>query len=158
MFPIIIEDTWHFLILYSQLYSFQVVEKVVFHSLDLMFDWKALSYLDSLNILKNISQLKKFIEWILVMIDDNDSHEISKNNLHDLGINLLESNSKNSSDSMNLKIKDARDEFEKNYLMYNLEKFEYNVSKMSVEIGMERTALYRKLKLLKINMEIWQWK
>ena len=55
---------------------------------------------------------------------------------------------------MNLKIKDARDEFEKNYLMYNLEKFEYNVSKMSVEIGMERTALYRKLKLLKINMEI----
>ena len=118
------------------------------------FSTEALSYLDSLNILKNISQLKKFIEWILVMIDDNDSHEISKNNLHDLGINLLESNSKNSSDSMNLKIKDARDQFEKNYLMYNLEKFEYNVSKMSVEIGMERTALYRKLKLLKINMEI----
>ena len=117
------------------------------------FSTEALSYLDSLNILKNISQLKKFIEWVLVMID-NDTHEISKNDLHDLGINLLESNSKNSSDSMNLKIKDARDEFEKNYLMYNLEKFEYNVSKMSVEIGMERTALYRKLKLLKINMEI----
>ena len=118
------------------------------------FSSEALSYLDSLNILKNISQLKKFIEWILVMIDDNDIREISKNDLHDLGINLLESNLKNSSDSMNLKIKDARDEFEKNYLMYNLEKFEYNVSKMSVEIGMERTALYRKLKLLKINMEI----
>ena len=118
------------------------------------FSTEALSYLDSLNILKNISQLKKFIEWISVMIDDNNTHEISKNDLHDLGINLLESNSKNSSDSMNLKIKDARDEFEKNYLMYNLEKFEYNVSKMSVEIGMERTALYRKLKLLKINMEI----
>ena len=117
------------------------------------FSTEALSYLDSLNILKNISQLKKFIEWVLVMID-NDTHEISKNDLHDLGINLLESNSKNSSDSMNLKIKDARDQFEKNYLMYNLEKFEYNVSKMSVEIGMERTALYRKLKLLKINMEI----
>ena len=51
---------------------------------------------------------------------------------------------------MNLKIKEAREEFEKNYLLYNLDKFDYNISKMSGEIGMERTALYRKLKLLKI--------
>jgi len=117
------------------------------------FSDEALFYLYNLKILKNISQLKKFIEWIIVMMDDN-KNEISKNDLHELGINLLQDNSKNSEDSMNLKIKEARDEFEKNYLMYNLEKFEYNVSKMSVEIGMERTALYRKLKSLNINMEI----
>ena len=36
----------------------------------------------------------------------------------------------------------------------NLEKFKYNVSKMSSKIGMERTALYRKLKTLNITMEL----
>ena len=37
---------------------------------------------------------------------------------------------------------------------YLKKKFKYNIAKMSQEIGMERTALYRKLKLLKINTEI----
>ena len=30
----------------------------------------------------------------------------------------------------------------------------YNVSKMANEIGMERTAIYRKLKLLNIKMDL----
>ena len=42
---------------------------------------------------------------------------------------------------MNLKIKDAREGFEKNYLIYNLEKFKYNVAKMSQELLMERISL-----------------
>ena len=59
-----------------------------------------------------------------------------------------------SNESMNLNLKEAREEFEKKYLIYNLEKFKYNVSKMSSKIGMERTALYRKLKTLNIPMEL----
>ena len=54
---------------------------------------------------------------------------------------------------MDFKIKEAREDFEKKYLIYNLEKFKYNVSKMSSEIGMERTALYRKLKLLRLFLK-----
>ena len=67
---------------------------------------------------------------------------------------LSDSNYANSEDSMNLDIKDAREQFEKKYLIYNLQKFKYNVSKMSDAIGMERTALYRKIKLLNINTEL----
>ena len=37
---------------------------------------------------------------------------------------------------------------------FNLEKFKYNVTKMAKEIGMERTAIYRKLKLLNIKTEL----
>ena len=48
-------------------------------------------------------------------------------------------------------IKQARESFEKNYLTYNLKKYNNNISQVSQKIGMERTALYRKLKLLKIN-------
>ena len=47
-------------------------------------------------------------------------------------------------------IKEARESFEKNYLIYNLKKYNNNISQVSQKIGMERTALYRKLKLLKI--------
>ena len=67
---------------------------------------------------------------------------------------LSDPNYANSEDSMNLDIKDAREQFEKKYLIYNLQKFKYNISKMSDAIGMERTALYRKLKLLNINTEL----
>jgi len=54
----------------------------------------------------------------------------------------------------NLKIKDARDNFEKKFLLYNLKKFKYNVSLLSSKIGMERTALYRKIKSMNIKMDI----
>ena len=47
-------------------------------------------------------------------------------------------------------IKEARESFEKSYLTYNLKKYNNNISQVSQKIGMERTALYRKLKLLKI--------
>ena len=46
---------------------------------------------------------------------------------------------------LNQNLKIAREIFEKKYLEYNLNKFNNNISKMSNEIGMERTALYRKL-------------
>ena len=47
-------------------------------------------------------------------------------------------------------LKEARESFEKSYLTYNLKKYNNNISQVSQKIGMERTALYRKLKLLKI--------
>ena len=51
---------------------------------------------------------------------------------------------------MDCTLKEARENFEKDYLEYNLSKYNFNISKMSSKIGMERTALYRKLKLMKI--------
>ncbi len=118
------------------------------------FSEDAISYIINLNFFKNISQLKKFVEWILVMLNSKNIVEISKNDLLSTFSDLSDSNYANSEDSMNLDIKDAREQFEKKYLIYNLQKFKYNVSKMSDAIGMERTALYRKLKLLNINTEL----
>ena len=73
-------------------------------------------------------------------------------------INLLNGflNEDNKTEKINTKefldcnIKQARESFEKNYLTYNLKKYNNNISQVSQKIGMERTALYRKLKLLKI--------
>tara|TARA_B100000963_G_scaffold351400_1_gene362938 strand:+ start:1111 stop:2472 length:1362 start_codon:yes stop_codon:yes gene_type:complete len=117
------------------------------------FSNDALIYLKNLSCIKNISQLKKFIEWIIFMLNDKKVDRISKNDLIELSKDLAGFDNAFLDDSMNLKIKDAREDFEKNYLIYNLQKYKYNVAKMSQEIGMERTALYRKLKILKISME-----
>ena len=88
------------------------------------------------------------------MLNNKSIKEINKNHLIELGDNLTNSKESYTENNMNLKIKEAREEFEKNYLLYNLDKFDYNISKMSGEIGMERTALYRKLKSMKIKTEI----
>lgn len=50
-------------------------------------------------------------------------------------------------------LRQAREQFEKAYLEYQLEKHSGNVSKMAKEAGMERTHLYRKLRSLGIEIK-----
>ena len=62
-------------------------------------------------------------------------------------------NSQEKSDVLGLPIKDARINFEKNYLLSQIKRFNGNMTKVADFIGMERTALYRKLKSLNINID-----
>ncbi len=55
--------------------------------------------------------------------------------------------------NLDLPLRDARENFEKAYLIYQLEKANGNVSKLANEVGIERTHLYRKLKTLGINLK-----
>ena len=55
------------------------------------------------------------------------------------------------SDSSVYPLKEARELFEKNYLLTQLKKNHGNVSKTADVIGMERSALHRKLKSLGIK-------
>ncbi len=120
----------------------------------MFFSKDAISYLINTECFINMSQLKSFVEWIIIMLNNNKIKDISKKHLIELGGKLINSKDSFSENTMNLKIKDAREVFEKKYLIYNLKKFKYNISKISNEIGMERTALYRKLKTLNIKMEV----
>jgi len=52
---------------------------------------------------------------------------------------------------LSLPLKEARELFERSYLLYQLEHSEGSISRLSNLIGMERTHLYRKLKSLGIN-------
>ena len=109
------------------------------------------------DIFSNFSQLEKFIDWLVVMFEKSNFEVISKEIFEKLMtkvFNLDQSLFKRDDDKLfNLKIKDARDSFEKKFLIYNLKKFKYNVSLLSSKIGMERTALYRKIKLMNIKMD-----
>jgi len=48
-------------------------------------------------------------------------------------------------------LKEAREKFEKNYLASQLKKHKGNISKTAEFVGMERSALHRKLKTLGIK-------
>ena len=53
--------------------------------------------------------------------------------------------------AMNFPLKEAREEFEKKYLLNKIKTNNGNISKTADQIGMERSALHRKLKLLGIK-------
>ena len=55
--------------------------------------------------------------------------------------------------SLELSLKEARYEFEKEYLLSQIKRFNGNITKVSEFTGMERTALYRKIKSLDIKID-----
>ena len=113
-----------------------------------------LTFIMDIKFLKSTSQLKKFLEWSLSILYDNNDKLITKESIVRLMLNFIGDTSLlNDSEVLDHNIKNAREVFEKKYLEHNLNKFKKNISKMSLEIGMERTALYRKLKSLNIKMD-----
>ena len=55
---------------------------------------------------------------------------------------------------ISLPLKNARKVFEKNYLQSQLNRFDGNISKTASFIGMERSALHRKLKQLGLTEDL----
>ena len=117
-------------------------------------DNQALASLQAINWSGNVRQLKNTIERILIMIDDNDLNIISYDMLPKDLINIekLEQKNDNNVDIeylYSLKLKEARNIFEHDYILKNLDRFNGNVSKTANFIGMERSAFHRKLNTLK---------
>ena len=96
----------------------------------------------------NIRELRNLVERIVILSQD-DVDKIEK-----LVYNYFNSNLKvdkiNSSKS-DLTLKEARDNFEREYLIKQLKINDGNVSKTAKSVGMERSALHRKLSLLNIK-------
>ena len=57
----------------------------------------------------------------------------------------------NISENLSFTLREARENFEREYLSSQLKKFSGNISKTAKFVGMERSALHRKLKLLGIK-------
>ncbi|MCU7879906.1 MAG: sigma-54 dependent transcriptional regulator [Candidatus Thiodiazotropha sp. (ex Lucinoma aequizonata)] len=103
--------------------------------------------------LGNVRELKNLVQRLLILGAGN---EISQEEVDaalgspDMGSALggLESLV-----SFNQPLRQAREEFEKVYLEYQLRQHGGNISRMAKEIGMERTHLYRKLKFLEIGFK-----
>tara|TARA_A100001015_G_scaffold317577_1_gene434948 strand:- start:1344 stop:2705 length:1362 start_codon:yes stop_codon:yes gene_type:complete len=98
----------------------------------------------------NVRELRNLVERISIL-----SQNENKTNIGRFLNEILSKNSSQALNSTNLSmdypLKQARENFEKNYLLTQLKKNKGNISKTAEFIGMERSALHRKLKSLGIK-------
>lgn len=103
----------------------------------------------------NVRQLRNLIDWLLIMAPGGASDPIRPDMLPpEIGANtpaLL--NIDRTADIMALPLREARDLFETQYLQAQLMRFGGNISRTAQFVGMERSALHRKLKQLGVNAD-----
>jgi two-component system nitrogen regulation response regulator NtrX len=100
-------------------------------------------------------QLKNMVEWIVTNLisEDDDKRLIEMRDLPQEiidGKKAVNSNIQFISTVSDLSIRAAREAFEKEYFTEQLRKFSGNISQTAKFVGMERSALHRKLKSLDI--------
>lgn len=104
----------------------------------------------------NVRQLKNHIERLLILArSDNNSDVITADMLpEETSDPIAKTLSDKSHNIMTMQIREAREVFEKNYILAQMERFDGNISKTADNIGMERSALHRKLKGLGVKYKI----
>ena len=96
----------------------------------------------------NIRELRNLIERIAIL--QPDSKEKMSNIIKE-SLKTDNIQEKVSENNLSIPLKEAREKFEKEYLTIQLKKFNGNISKTANFVGMERSALHRKLKGLGIK-------
>ena len=98
----------------------------------------------------NIRQLRNNIERLLILTrDDNNEEPITAEHLPaEIGDSLPRVPTDNDQHIMALPLREARELFEKQYLVAQINRFGGNISRTAEFVGMERSALHRKLKSL----------
>jgi two-component system nitrogen regulation response regulator NtrX len=101
----------------------------------------------------NVRQLRNVMEWILIMTPMDQQGDIRADMLPPelIDDNLTLVRPDINADIMSMPLREAREMFEKQYLAAQINRFGGNISKTSQFVGMERSALHRKLKMLGIT-------
>ena len=100
----------------------------------------------------NVRELRNLVERITILSANESKENIDKIIQDILNRSNNENNDKNIFEkSFASPLKEAREHFEKEYLITQLKKNHGNISKTADFIGMERSALHRKLKSLGIK-------
>jgi two-component system nitrogen regulation response regulator NtrX len=115
----------------------------------------ALAVLQSYNWPGNVRQLRNVMEWLIIMAQVGANGEITADSLPPelIDSNITVMRPELSTDIMSMPLREARETFEKQYLAAQINRFGGNISKTSNFVGMERSALHRKLKMLGIGNE-----
>jgi len=101
----------------------------------------------------SVRQLRNVIETIIILSERSRDEIIG---LDALPADLLAGPKEQGTEqllqkSLSLPLREARELFEQHYMASQLSKFDGNISQMAKFIGMERSALHRKLKTLKVD-------
>jgi two-component system, NtrC family, nitrogen regulation response regulator NtrX len=119
------------------------------------FSADALAALQAYDWPGNVRQLRNLVDWLLIMAPGSQADPIRADMLPpEIGSRapaLL--NIDPTADIMSLPLREARDLFETQYLQAQLLRFGGNISRTAQFVGMERSALHRKLKQLGVNSD-----
>ncbi|MGU3574878.1 sigma-54-dependent transcriptional regulator [Brucellaceae bacterium C25G] len=98
----------------------------------------------------NVRQLRNNIERLMILARGDDPDEPITAELlpADIGDTLPRTPSESDQHIMALPLREAREMFEKEYLIAQINRFGGNISRTAEFVGMERSALHRKLKSL----------
>ena len=118
------------------------------------YNYKSFSIIDNNYLLNydwpgNVRELRNLIERIAILSPGENNEKI---------INIIKESLSKSvednfsvTDTLSIPLREARESFEKEYLVSQLKKFGGNISKTAKFVGMERSALHRKLKILGVK-------
>ena len=100
----------------------------------------------------NVRQLRNIVERLLILASDDVTEAVSADLLPtDLGNNGSWNGGKGGDLVISLPLREAREIFERDYLVAQINRFGGNISRTAAFIGMERSALHRKLKSLGVG-------
>jgi len=122
---------------------------------DKIFTKEALETLQSYKWPGNVRQLRHVAQWVDVLYGE-EARPYAPEHLP-LEVSGLQGAAASSSEAaalsheiLGLPLREAREAFEKDYLLSQIDRFEGNISKTAQFIGMERSALHRKIKNLNV--------
>ena len=96
----------------------------------------------------NVRELRNNVERVMIVTSGDISEEITTAHLNSDAINSSAAPSLGGEHLLAMPLRDARDAFERDYITAQLSRFGGNISKTANFIGMERSALHRKIKML----------
>lgn len=104
----------------------------------------------------NVRQLRNIVEWLLIMAPGEARDPVRADMLPPEIIHGAPPTLRmdRASEVMALSLREAREVFEREYLIAQLSRFGGNISRTASFVGMERSALHRKLKLLGIQYPV----
>lgn len=98
----------------------------------------------------NLRQLRNNVERLMILTRGDDPDELVTADLlpAEIGDTLPRAPTESDQHIMALPLREARERFEKEYLIAQINRFGGNISRTAEFVGMERSALHRKLKSL----------
>jgi len=108
------------------------------------FSEKAIELLQSYSWPGNVRELKNIVERVVIMTTDTKIYA------HHLPALVQKTASLITREMRGMPLKKARQEFEKEYIVYHLQRNEWSVSKTAQELMIDRTSLYKKMRTYSI--------
>ena len=99
----------------------------------------------------NVRELRNLVERISILAVNENKIDVNNIVQEALSQKNIETSSNSYGNVLSYPLKEAREKFEKDYLTSQLKKHKGNISKTAAFIGMERSALHRKLRTLGIK-------